>query len=252
MCHADCCCSGETKSGLMNLLIAFTIINLILSVVAIFIRAAKTQRYDEALEYLEAINNGNLDSLDLNNCNQNLFDDDIYCNIDGKTLKKPSQSVKNQGIFKNWNKIELSLNISRTVITVPFLAFLIYVINKRNMERFNLITIFVILLIVVSGLWIVIRALAISANQDIGLYEDGEQNAFEEKIAINYIFDIIEIVLYSIEICFIIRIKRPAPPAPIIVQPPPQPAQPVIVGAVIERRVAVGVFSSDEHILDKF
>ena len=252
MCHADCCCSGETKSGLMNLLIAFTIINLILSVVAIFIRAAKTQRYDEALEYLEAINNGNLDSLDLNNCNQNLFDDDIYCNIDGKTLKKPSQSVKNQGIFKNWNKIELSLNISRTVITIPFLAFLIYVINKRNMERFNLITIFVILLIVVSGLWIVIRALAISANQDIGLYEDGEQNAFEEKIAINYIFDIIEIVLYSIEICFIIRIKRPAPPAPIIVQPPPQPAQPVIVGAVIERRVAVGVFSSDEHILDKF
>ena len=252
MCHADCCCSGETKTGLMNLLIAFTIINLILSVVAIFIRAAKTQRYDEALEYLEAINNGNLDSLDLNNCNQNLFDDDIYCNIDGKTLKKPSQSVKNQGIFKNWNKIELSLNISRTVITVPFLAFLIYVINKRNMERFNLITIFVILLIVVSGLWIVIRALAISANQDIGLYEDGEQNAFEEKIAINYIFDIIEIVLYSIEICFIIRIKRPAPPAPIIVQPPPQPVQPVIVGAVIERRVAVGVFSSDEHILDKF
>ena len=252
MCHADCCCSGETKSGLMNLLIAFTIINLILSGVAIFIRAAKTQRYNEALEYLEAINNGNLDSLDLNNCNQNLFDDDIYCNIDGKTLKKPSQSVKNQGIFKNWNKIELSLNISRTVITVPFLAFLIYVINKRNMERFNLITIFVILLIVVSGLWIVIRALAISANQDIGLYEDGEQNAFEEKIAINYIFDIIEIVLYSIEICFIIRIKRPAPPAPIIVQPPPQPVQPVIVGAVIERRVAVGVFSSDEHILDKF
>ena len=252
MCHADCCCSGETKSGLMNLLIAFTIINLILSVVAIFIRAAKTQRYDEALEYLEAINNGNLDSLDLNNCNQNLFDDDIYCNIDGKTLKKPSQSVKNQGIFKNWNKIELALNISRTVITVPFLAFLIYVINKRNMERFNLITIFVILLIVVSGLWIVIRALAISANQDIGLYEDGEQNAFEEKIAINYIFDIIEIVLYSIEICFIIRIKRPAPPAPIIVQRPPQPVQPVIVGAVIERRVAVGVFSSDEHILDKF
>ena len=251
MCHVNCCCREETKSGLMNLLIAFTIINLILSVVAIFIRAAKTQRYDEALEYLEAINNGNLDSLDLNNCNQNLFDDDIYCNIDGKTLKKPSQSVKNQGIFKNWNKIELSLNISRTVITVPFLAFLIYVINKRNMERFNLITIFVILLIVVSGLWIVIRALAISANQDIGLYEDGEQNAFEEKIAINYIFDIIEIVLYSIEICFIIRIKRPAPPAPIIVQPPPQPVQPVIVGAVIERRVAVGVFS-DEHILDKF
>ena len=234
----------------MNLLIGFTIVNLILSVVAIFIRAAKTNRYDEALEYLEAINNGNLDSLDLNKCSQELFDDDIYCNIDGKRLKKPSQSVKNQNIFKNWNKIELALNISRAVITLPFLIFLIYVINKREMERLNLITICVILLIVISGLWIIIRALAISANQDIGLYEDSEQNAFEEKIAINYIFDIIEIVLYGIEICFIIRIKRPAPPPPIIVQPPPQP---VIVGAVIERRVAaVGVISSDEHILDKF
>ena len=233
----------------MNLLIGFTIVNLILSVVAIFIRAAKTNRYDEALEYLEAINNGNLDSLDLNECGQELFDDDIYCNIDGKRLKKPSQSVKNQSIFKNWNKIELALNISRAVITLPFLIFLIYVINKREMERLNLIMICVILLIVISGLWIIIRALAISANQDIGLYEDGEQNAFEEKIAINYIFDIIEIILYGIEICFIIRIKRPAPPPPIIVQPPPQP---VIVGAVIERRVAVGVFSSDEHILDKF
>ena len=234
----------------MNLLIGFTIVNLILSVVAIFIRAAKTNRYDEALEYLEAINNGNLDSLDLNECGQELFDDDIYCNIDGKRLKKPSQSVKNQSIFKNWNKIELALNISRAVITLPFLIFLIYVINKREMERLNLITICVILLIVISGLWIIIRALAISANQDIGLYEDGEQNAFEEKIAINYIFDIIEIILYGIEICFIIRIKRPAPPPPIIVQPPPQP---VIVGAVIERRVAaVGVISSDEHILDKF
>lgn len=252
MCHTDCCCREETKSGLMNLLIVFTFINLVLSFVAIFLRGAKTKRYDEALKYLEAINNGNLNSFDLNNCNQDLFDDDIYCNVDGKRLKKPSDDIDHQSIFKNWNKIELALNISRTVITVPFLAFLIYVINKRNMERFNLITIFVILLIVVSGLWIVIRALAISANQDIGLYEDGEQNAFEEKIAINYIFDIIEIVLYSIEICFIIRIKRPAPPAPIIVQPPPQPAQPVIVGAVIERRVAVGVFSSDEHILDKF
>ena len=241
MCHVNCCCREETKSGLMNLLIGFTIVNLILSVVA---------RYDEALEYLEAINNGNLDSLYLNKCIQELFDDDIYCNIDGKRLKKPSQSVKNQSIFKNWNKIELALNISRAVITLPFLIFLIYVINKREMERLNLITICVILLIVISGLWIIIRALAISANQDIGLYEDGEQNAFEEKIAINYIFDIIEIVLYGIEICFIIRIKRPAPPPPIIVQPPPQP---VIVGAVIERRVAaVGVISSDEHILDKF
>ena len=181
MCHVNCCCREETKSGLMNLLIGFTIVNLILSVVAIFIRAAKTNRYDEALEYLEAINNGNLDTLDLNNCGQELFDDDIYCNIDGKRLKKPSQSVKNQSIFKNWNKIELALNISRAVITLPFLIFLIYVINKREMERLNLITICVILLIVISGLWIIIRALAISANQDIGLYEDDNKMLSRKK-----------------------------------------------------------------------
>lgn len=245
MCHADCCCSGETKSGLMNLLIAFTIINLILSVVAIFIRAAKTQRYDEALEYLEAINNGNLDSLDLNNCNQNLFDDDIYCNIDGKTLKKPSQSVKNQGIFKNWNKIELALNISRAIITVPFLVFLFYVIRKRELELLNLVSIFVMLLVVISGIWIMIRAFAIEANDDIGLFEEGKQNAFEEKVIDTVILDIIQIVLYCIEICFIIRIKRPAPPPPIIVQPPPQPEA---VRAVF----AVGIITSDEHPLDKF
>ena len=77
--------------------------------------------------------------------------------------------------------------------------------------------IFIIFLIVISGIWILIRALALTANDDIGLYEDGEQNAFEEKIAINYIFDIGEIVLYGISICFVLRIKRD------LNRPPPSP-----------------------------
>ena len=221
MCHTDCCCREETKSGLMNLLIVFTFINLVLSFVAIFLRGAKTKRYDEALKYLEAINNGNLNSFDLNNCNQDLFDDDIYCNVDGKRLKKPSDDIDHQSIFKNWNKIELALNISRAIITVPFLVFLFYVIRKRELELLNLVSIFVMLLVVISGIWIMIRAFAIEANDDIGLFEEGKQNAFEEKVIDTVILDIIQIVLYCIEICFIIRIKRPAPPPPIIVQPPP-------------------------------
>ena len=245
MCHTDCCCREETKSGLMNLLIVFTFINLVLSFVAIFLRGAKTKRYDEALKYLEAINNGNLNSFDLNNCNQDLFDDDIYCNVDGKRLKKPSEDIDHQSIFKNWNKIELALNISRAIITVPFLVFLFYVIRKRELELLNLVSIFVMLLVVISGIWIMIRAFAIEANDDIGLFEDGKQNAFEEKVIDTVILDIIQIVLYCIEICFIIRIKRPAPPPPIIVQSPPPP---VAVGAVF----AVGVITSDEHPLDKF
>ena len=245
MCHTDCCCREETKSGLMNLLIVFTFINLVLSFVAIFLRGTKTKRYDEALKYLEAINNGNLNSFDLNNCNQDLFDDDIYCNVDGKRLKKPSDDIDHQSIFKNWNKIELALNISRAIITVPFLVFLFYVIRKRELELLNLVSIFVMLLVVISGIWIMIRAFAIEANDDIGLFEDGKQNAFEEKVIDTVILDIIQIVLYCIEICFIIRIKRPAPPPPIIVQPPPKP---VAVGAVF----AVGIITSDEHPLDKF
>ena len=245
MCHTDCCCREETKSGLMNLLIVFTFINLVLSFVAIFLRGAKTKRYDEALKYLEAINNGNLNSFDLNNCNQDLFDDDIYCNVDGKRLKKPSDDIDHQSIFKNWNKIELALNISRAIITVPFLVFLFYVIRKRELELLNLVSIFVMLLVVISGIWIMIRAFAIEANDDIGLFEEGKQNAFEEKVIDTVILDIIQIVLYCIEICFIIRIKRPAPPPPIIVQSPPPP---VAVGAVF----AVGVITSDEHPLDKF
>ena len=245
MCHTDCCCREETKSGLMNLLIVFTFINLVLSFVAIFLRGAKTKRYDEALKYLEAINNGNLNSFDLNNCNQDLFDDDIYCNVDGKRLKKPSDDIDHQSIFKNWNKIELALNISRAIITVPFLVFLFYVIRKRELELLNLVSIFVMLLVVISGIWIMIRAFAIEANDDIGLFEEGKQNTFEEKVIDTVILDIIQIVLYCIEICFIIRIKRPAPPPPIIVQPPPQPRA---VGAVF----AVGIITSDEHPLDKF
>ena len=66
----------------------------------------------------------------------------------------------------------------------------------------------IVFLIVVNGLLILIRAFALTANMDIGLYEDGEQNAFEQRIAINYIIDITEIVLFAIKINFALRLKR--------------------------------------------
>ena len=130
-----------------------------------------------------------------------------------------------QSLFKKWNTVELVLSISRTIVTVGLLVFLYFKIKKgeddlNNIDYNSLIHlhIFIIFLIVISGIWIIIRV-ALTANDNIELYEEGEQNAFEAKIAINYIFDIIEIVLYGISICFVLRIKRP-PPSPDVIQTP--------------------------------
>ena len=237
MCNADCCCRDASTSDLIKYLLVFVLVNLLLSVISIFIRAAQTERYDQALLYLDAINSGELDlnlaEFGFNNCDRtgDFLDTNYYCEINGKRLKQPSESVSNQGLFKKWNTVELILSISRTVLTVGFVAFFYFIIkkkaddldldNKEDKKNFlnslSHLNIFIIFLIVISGIWILIRALALTANDDIGLYEDGEQNAFEEKIAINYIFDIGEIVLYGISICFVLRIKRD------LNRPPPSP-----------------------------
>ena len=237
MCNADCCCRDASASDLIKYLLVLVLVNLLLSFISIFIRAAQTERYDQALLYLDAINSGELDlnlaEFGFNNCDRtgDFLDTNYYCEINGKRLKQPSESVSNQGLFKKWNTVELILSISRTVITVAFVAFFYFIIkkkaddldldNKEDKKKFlnslSHLIIFIIFLIVISGIWILIRALALTANDDIGLYEDGEQNAFEEKIAINYIFDIGEIVLYGISICFVLRIKRD------LNRPPPSP-----------------------------
>ena len=237
MCNADCCCRDASASDLIKYLLVFVLVNLLLSFISIFIRAAQTERYDQALLYLDAINSGELDlnlaEFGFDNCDRtgDFLDTNYYCEINGKRLKQPSESVSNQGLFKKWNTVELILSISRTVITVAFVAFFYFIIkkkaddldldNKEDKKNFlnslSHLIIFIIFLIVISGIWILIRALALTANDDIGLYEDGEQNAFEEKIAINYIFDIGEIVLYGISICFVLRIKRD------LNRPPPSP-----------------------------
>ena len=243
MCNADCCCRDASASDLIKYLLVFVLVNLLLSVISIFIRAAQTERYDQALLYLDAINSGELDlnlaEFGFNNCDRtgDFLDTNYYCEINGKRLKQPSESVSNQDLFKKWNTVELILSISRTVVTVAFVAFFYFIIkkkaddldldNKEDKKKFlnslSHLNIFIIFLIVISGIWILIRALALTANNDIGLYEDGEQNAFEEKIAINYIFDIGEIVLYGISICFVLRIKRDLnrpPPSPNNIQTP--------------------------------
>ena len=237
MCNADCCCRDASASDLIKYLLVFVLVNLLLSFISIFIRAAQTERYDQALLYLDAINSGELDlnlaEFGFNNCDRtgDFLDTNYYCEINGKRLKQPSESVSNQDLFKKWNTVELILSISRTVLTVGFVAFFYFIIkkkaddldldNKEDKKNFlnslSHLNIFIIFLIVISGIWILIRALALTANDDIGLYEDGEQNAFEEKIAINYIFDIGEIVLYGISICFVLRIKRD------LNRPPPSP-----------------------------
>ena len=87
------------------------------------------------------------------------------------------------------------------------------------------------ILITVSGLCILIRAFAVGANDNIGLYEETSQNQFEENIAINYILDITIIILTSISICFVHRInvslKKIKPQ--IVVINKPQPPQPIIL-----------------------
>ena len=223
MCNANSCCKDLTRQGLINYLYLFTIINLILSVIAIFIRAADTDRYDEALMYLEARNNGTFKNFNIDDCKKGgLFKDDIYCRVNDKSLSKPSESVSFESIFKNWKTIELALNISRAVFTVIYILFLYFVIQRKNAAQTNvddnrrennlnlfgyLITV-IGFMIFISGLWILLRSFAIGTNDDIGLYEEGNQNSFESKIAVNYIIDITEIVLYSIEICFGLRFKK--------------------------------------------
>jgi len=266
MCYADCCCRDLKKDGLIRFLFLFTAINILLSVIAIFIRAADCDRYTEALTYLEERNNGTFKNNLIQNCKKSLsiLDDDYYCDVDGKKLKKPNDEVNYQSLFKNWKKIEVALNVSRTVVEVLCLGFLYYVLKKKGnnienedgetKEKYKGLLSYVmaafIFLIVVNSLWIMIRALALTANQDIGLYEDGTQNAFESRIAINYIFDIIEIILFSIEICFVLRLKREInKPIPVVIinQPPPQP-QPVVV----VKEVAIIQEKYIQHPLDNF
>ena len=145
MCNADCCCRDASASDLIKYLLVFVLVNLLLSFISIFIRAAQTERYDQALLYLDAINSGELDlnlaEFGFNNCDRtgDFLDTNYYCEINGKRLKQPSESVSNQGLFKKWNTVELILSISRTVVTVTFVAFFYFIIKKKadDLDLYN-------------------------------------------------------------------------------------------------------------------
>ena len=247
MCNVNCCCRDLKKDGLIRFLFLFTAINLLFSVIALFIRAADCDRYDEALNYLEIRNNGTFKKTLIQNCekSESFLDDDYYCDVDGKKLKKPNDEVSYQKLFKNWNTAELIIDIARVILIVLYLLFLYFIIQKKSeklsdgdtnqiekyKEFLSYLLVFIVSLLLINGLCIMIRAFALTANQDIGLYEDGTQNAFESRIAVNYIFDIIEIVLFAIKICFVLRLKRginQPRQVNVIVRPKVQQPQPII------------------------
>jgi len=229
MCKTNCCCNGLTKDALKKLSFVFILINVVLSFIAIFIRAAKTKRYEQALVLLEQRNNGTYNST-LYNCYLDGFlNYEIYCDSEGKRLSKPDDNVGSQSLFKNWNTYELLLNISRFILTAIVLVFFYFALNKKDVDgKNNLLSYsigFIGFLVADSGICILLRAFTIGTNQNIGLYEIGNQNEFESYTAMNYIIDIAEIVLNCVVICFIIRIQREDQKVVIVTQPqpPPQP-----------------------------
>lgn len=248
MCKSNCCCKNTSPRGLIQYLMVFIMITFVLSFISIFIRAGKTERYKQALIYLEERNNGTFNVNDSYiNCRKGgyLFKDETYCEFNGVMLKKPDINVNYQSLFKKWKKIELIINVFRTVVTGIFCAYLFFIVNpklnkyielrkqKNNNEITNENSNFWIILIVclsilitISSLEILIRAFAISANYNIGLYEETSQDQFSENIAINYILDIIIIVLTSICICFVHRLNsslKQIKPEIIIIKEPSKP-----------------------------
>ena len=227
MCNTNCCCKDLNIQSLKKASLAFILINVIISFIAVYIRAAKTKRYEQALEILEQRNNGTYNAT-LYNCYLDGFMNvEIYCDSEGKRLSKPDDNVSNQSLFKNWNTVELILNVSRLIITAIVLVFAYFAIKKYEDEKNKNFLSYLIavlgLLVADSGICILIRAMSIGTNQNIGLYEIGHQNEFEKYTADNYIIDTIEIVLNCIVICFIIRIQREEPKVVIVNQPKPQP-----------------------------
>jgi len=228
MCNVNCCCNGLTKDGLKKLSLVFVLINVILSFIAIFIRAAKSKRYEQALVLLEQRNNGTFNATLYNCYLDGFWHDEIYCDSEGKRLSKPDDNVSSQSLFKKWNTYELLLSISRLILTAIVLVFFYFALNKNDVEdgNNNLLSYsigFLGFLVADSGICILLRAMVSETNSNIGLYELGHINEFEDYNVPNLIIDIAEIVLNCVSICFVIRIQRKEPQITVVNQPQPQP-----------------------------
>ena len=196
-----------------------------------------------------------------------LFKDEKYCDINGTMLYKPSEKVEYQTLFKNYPNIEVAIDVVRLVFTGIYSIFLYYMTSKhktyffynrllqRQTENFSTLLLislgFLIFLILISSLCILIRALALRANQDIGLYEEGKQNEFESRTAINYIIDIAYIVLYGIDVGLVLRIKNSVYPKEIqgpAIQSPIQPPIQLPIQPQFQRQFISKVQSQFEPI----
>lgn len=227
MCCENCCYTNSSLKTLKFILIIFTVFNIIISLISLFIRASKTERYKDALVLLEQRNNGSYKKFVFDTCYMGgTFKNDKYCIINGTSLYKPSEKVEYQSLFKNYINIETITDILRLIFTIIYLIFSYYINSKykkffsnlpyqeQDKERENfgnllLISIaFLSLLILISIICLLIRVFALTANMDIGLYEEGKQNEFESRTAVNYIIDIAYIVLNSISIGLVLRIKN--------------------------------------------
>ena len=218
MCFDTCC---KEKLVLLRYLLIFASIALIMAVIAIFIRTAKTNRYEEALMYLEERNNGTFNFTVFTDCKKKNFLSETFCNVDGKKLCKPNEEVSCENLFKNWNKAELGINISRAIISAIFLLFEYFVIHRKiydvnflNEEMKNkylkllkYLSLYVGFLMLDNCVCLFIRAIIITANNNIGVYEEGSQNSFTNKMAVQICFDFCELLYLGFENIFIKMLK---------------------------------------------
>lgn len=218
MCFDTCC---KEKLVLLRYLLIFALIALIMAVIAIFIRTAKTNRYEEALMYLEERNNGTFNFTVFTDCKKKNFLSETFCNVDGKKLCKPNEEVSCENLFKNWNKAELGINISRAIISAIFLLFEYFVIHRKiydvnflNEEMKNkylkllkYLSLYVGFLMLDNCVCLFIRAIIITANNNIGVYEEGSQNSFTNGMAAHICFDCCELFYIVFESTFIKILK---------------------------------------------
>ena len=272
MCCENACYKNSSFKTLKFILIIITLVNFLLSLIALFIKAAKTERYKEALVLLEQRNNNTYKDYIFDECYMGgLFKDEKYCDINGTMLYKPSEKVEYQTLFKNYPNIEVAIDVVRLVFTGIYSIFLYYMTSKhktyffynrllqrhtveetKNFSTLLLISLgFLIFLVLISSLCILIRALALTANMDIGLYEEGKQNEFESRTAINYIIDIAYIVLYGIDVGLVLRIKNSVYPKEIqgpAIQSPIQPPIQLPIQPQFQRQFISKVQSQFEPI----
>ena len=205
-----------------NLIICIYII-FIFSLFSLFLRTGSTQRYKQALEFLNKRNKNNTNSIFPKEClstyentklknGLNLRNLKEYCEVNGKQVLKQAKNINFQSLFKNWKKIEVNINVIRLMITSLYLIFLMIIKYKYRTNptayRFLISTIFAINLSIVSFSFLILRIFIIKTNDQIGLYYKEETTYFIVFIEINYLIDIIIGLLSIISAYLSIKLRN--------------------------------------------